>query len=881
MSDEVVRALLRAVLPAASRSVVLADLEREAEIRRSLGHLEPAWLLRHGLMIGIRLRLSALANIRPRSIAGFGVELRQIVRGLARSPGLTIASVVVLALGVAAPTAVYSLVRAITRDLPLPHPEQLMTVRYSSGDVRGGAPLGLSSEQLRVVRGNNGQFGPVSAYRQVVWDLSSDELAPERVTGAWVTYDLLRTLGVQPAEGRDFLRADQGNAVAMIGHRLWAERFQSSVGAIGSSIRLGGVPHEIVGVLPDNVRLPDGAQVWALADLAMLADGPGPAPSDEPRMTTLVRLPTGSSEERLLAQITSAAGARTPESMGVASARRGHATFVVTPLRERLGVADEETATFLIGLLLLVCCLLLVATSNIANLFICRALARQSDVAVRAALGAGKTRIVIQHLAEAAVVAIVGGSLGVVLAIRAGAYMRAAGAGELEWWMDLRVDTGMLVFALGLTTLAALVAGLVPALQATGKSSRFRGNAPGGGGFRMGRASQILVVAEVMFAIALLVPVVMFARHVLGWQRDGDLDGREVLLAGYSIASTEARDAVSELHFHKELLSAIAARPGVKAAAIMTPFPGQLDTEQISVEAVGSDGGIEYTRLVRVSPGAFDLLGASIVRGRDVTWDDGDTSPASVIVNEAFASRFFGSQDPIGRQVVLTHATNGGFLRMEESVTATIVGIAPPVATVTGPNRLGDVLYLPLTVSVPENVYLMMRGPGDGDPLSMLPSLQAEIGKRDPERALTPVATLRAAMRSEARLGYTIFGMVGGIGLAGFLMSLTGLYAIVAFTVTRRTREVGVRIALGASARRVVWTMLRDAAVQLAQGVFLGLALTVLMAPVFRALTGTEDRSYSVQAAVAGILMLSGLFAAMLPGLGAIKIQPTVALRAE
>jgi predicted permease len=790
-------------------------------------------------------------------LSGFSADIRHAARGLVRSPGTALAAVVVLALGVGAPTAMYSITTGLGRRLSIEDANELLSISKLTGGP-GGERQNLTLRELEVLRDELSAIGTIAAYSAGLWDLGSDGVDPERVVGAEVTSDLLALLREQPIRGRGFVVEDDAEGVALIGERLWRARFGGDPTILGRSIRVNGAPRTIVGILPASLRFPEGAQVWTPI-----------APADQesattPVYVTVARLPAGATLERIQAELQ----VLRPEA-------GGSDVFVANPFTSRSG----EGRTFLFGMLATVTLLLLVAASNVANLFLCRAVARRHDTALRTALGAGRSRIVAIHLVESLLVSVVGGSIGVIFAIQATRWFQQELAGQLEWWMEIRVQPGMLIFALALVVAAALLAGLAPARQALSRqvTSGLSGSGREVGDFRLSRVSERLVILEVMFSVALLAQAAFVADPFLD-QRDQlsvGFESRSAYAAAYSFRDGELSDG-ERLSFHRELLDRAAERPGVGGAAVFTPFPGGEGGGR-SVQA--DDGQIrrlydrDETQVVHVSPGAFELLDISILRGRDLTWADGDTEPPAVLVNEAFAERVFPGQDPIGQRIRFGLPEAG-------EQTATIVGVVPPVAAPVSDREFADAIYVPITMGSPRDTYVVLRAAVGVDPSFMLPELRSALDALDIEKPLHSGGTLEELVTRESAFLYTLGNVFFAAALAALLIAGTGLYAVMAFSVARRTREVGVRVALGATRTRVIRDVMSQVAAHLAKGLLLGTALTVGVAPMFLA-ADSSRYDWTVYALVVSTLLMIGLLAAIVPSVRAVRIEPAAALRSE
>jgi predicted permease len=551
---------------------------------------------------------------------------------------------------------------------------------------------------------------------------------------------------------------------------------------------------------------------------------------------------------------------------------------MVRPYREHMIAADARS--ILATMLALAGLVLLIACANVANLLLSRAFSRRRELAVRVALGASRLRVAWHQLAESAAVAVLGGLVGCLLAVGGVALARRALGHELAWWMELRLDAEVLAFAAALIGVAALLAGLLPALHAmrSDPDSELRGGARGGGdGPGLSRLSKGLVVAEVGFSAAVLIVSALMARGAFSHSfEDETREPEAVMVVAYTLPA-EPADARPRLEFHHTLTDRLAARPGVESVALAGFLPG-VPGPRRPVEVPGSADLDEprSTHVVRVSPGYFDALGVSIVRGRDLTWRDGEEDPPAVVVNEAFVRRHLPQGDPLGRTVRILPPV------VDEAVEAVVVGVAPQMGIVDRSDAWEDALYLPPAISPSRGAYVLTRARAGLDPHTLLPDIREVVRGLDPDRPLYDVATLAEHQRSERITEWFFTGFFGAFGLAGLLMAGAGLYAVIAFAVGRRRREVGVRVALGASPRRVLWTVGRGAGIQLGAGLVLGLGLAAVVAPAFgEALLGADPHDLAVYTLVAALIGATGLLASAVPAARALRVRPAEALRAE
>ena len=865
-----VREALRMLLPRGMGPAVLSDLERELALRQSARGkrwTDTIWLARVGFTIAVRLRFAAVLRQASRAVAAFATELRLATKGLGRNPGLALAGVAVLALGVAAPTVTYSFVAAHLRPFAVPNWEELVTVSYLTRD-RPSLGHPLSGDELRLLREEpRGVLHPIAGLETVTLDLSGEGGEAIQVRGARVTHDVLDVLSLQPIQGRSFGLDDADETVALVGEHLWRSRFGADPTLLGRSIRINGAPHTVVGILPDVVRFPSGAQVWVPAQW-------GPTGEDTPSaLMTIARLPDGVPLDRADDDVRAVLAERSSQG-----AREDQGYFAVSRLAPRLGVSPAEDRPILLGLLALVTGLLLIASANVANLFVCRAISRRHALAVRAALGAGRARLVATHVVEAAVIATLGGIVGVLIAIWA-----IQGIGDVftfdgtRWWRDMRVEPGMFWFALTLIALAALLAGLVPALRTAGGDveATLRGDARGGGVPRLGRITQTLIVAEVALSVPLVLQAFLSIAPVL--ELPGSLEAREVLAAGYTLRADERSNDQERLAFHRGLVERLTERPGVTGAALVAPLPGRpgleipvLPTDPPPGDAENADG----TSIVLATPRLFEVLGVPLLQGRELRWSDGETASLSILVNEAYVERYFRGEEALGRQ--LTFALPG---RVEPTV-ATVVGVSPTLGILVADGERPDAIYLPINASLPSDVFLVASTPPGGNPLEALPEARSALAALDPDKPFHTIGTPQSLFHQQWAPLYGMAGLLGLTGLAGLLIAGIGLFAVMAFSVAGRTRELGLRIALGASEGRVMRAVLGRAALWMTQGLLVGLGLALAFRPRVAGSASLAEEPYLLPF-VAAVLLATGLVAAAVPATHAVRVEPSVALRAE
>jgi putative ABC transport system permease protein len=876
---------LRGLLPRERADGVLGDLERE----RAEHGAGKAWLVFMGARIALRLRLGrAVDSVRDWTSGGLvGVtsDVRYALRGVRRSAALLLLATGVLALGIAAPTTMYSIGRGLMREMPVPEPERLVHVGYTSPSSRG--PGDIRQEDLAVLRARGGLAATIAGYRRYPFDLTSEGRDPQRVDGAHVTTDLFGVLRTPPVMGRDFVPADArpgAPPVALIGERLWRERFDHDPATVGSTVRVNGVLHTVVGVIPEPIRFPAGAELWVPVSLdgwesyspPMRVNGVVVPARGNPMLRSpmggIARIPDGESFERIDAELS---GIGLPDR-NLMPAEVPERRVVVRPYAHALFSLDARMLYR--AMLALISCILFVACANVANLLLARAVFRQRETAVRVALGAGRARIVLHHLAEASAVAAIGG-LGALLLTRValGLFARAIGS-ELEWYQVIRLDGWTLLFATMVSGLAALVAGVLPGLHLAGRDVGALGTgARGGMDVRIARLTQALTLVQVALStIALTIAGLVVREFSSSLPERTEQAIRPVLMAEYQGFRLWPVEEYAARAFHRRVHEELAVQPGVEAAALTGSVPGWSRMQRaFRIEGIPVVNGHEpMAQMYEVSPGYPAVMGASILRGRDLTWSDGESDPPAVLVNERFSPVMVGGKDPIGMQLWVPDLSD------RRSVVATIVGVVP-VINEDQPLTNGVAIYRPLG-SAPRQVHVLMRAPPGSAPLRLVPSLRRGMGAVDPDRPLFSVTPLRDEIERLERFGRFFRGFFFLFGAAGLLMAATGLYGVVSFGVARRTNEIGVRMALGAGRRRLAWAVVRAPALRVMLGVAVGLIGVRLGAPGFAGALGVRNPADPLPyVGVLILLLATSLAAAAAPLRRALAIQPTEALRSD
>jgi predicted permease len=798
-------------------------------------------------------------------------DLRDGFRMLRSSPGVAILAALALALGIGSTTTMYSITRGILRDLPVDRPEQLMHIAMTDRNA-GDDYLRIPVADIVAIRDQQRSFESIAAYEDESVHLGDADHRAERISVAVVSASIFGVLRVSPLIGRPLAADDERPGAprgAVLGYRLWQTRYAADRSVVGRTIRINGAPTTVVGVMPDGFGFPQHEQIWMplALDAVRATTGTQAAGYD-----VIGRLRDGATRETAGAEI---AGIARRLAIADPSSHEGRA-LAVRPFHDEM--VPRDARIIFRAMLVVVSFVLLIACANVANLLLARAVSRSREIAVRMALGASPAGLVRQLLVESLAVAVPGGLLGLALARAGVAVFNATLGFELAFWMRVEVDAGVLAFTTALVGLAAVAAGLAPARQASRVSvgDVLKDQTRGSSSFHLGRASRVLVIGEVALSCALLVVTGLMVKGVrnvtsryVGTAPDHVAAGRiELRPDAYPDAAARAR-------LFDALETRVGAEPGVTSVALASHLPGNS-----AASAPVEIGGVRYdkrelvprSRVIAVSPSFFATFGAPLLQGRAFARGDRAGTPLVAIVNRAFADRFFGG-NAMGRQIRLKE--NGGW--------ATIVGIAPPLGTVagTGDQYTGtDAVYVPLDQSDWANVAIAARTTGDAT--ALVSTLRDVVAELDPDVPLYQEGRLDVTL-ARASVGEKVFGgLFTFFGVSALILAIVGLVGVLAFSVGRRTRELGIRMALGGRPASILWLVLRGGLIQLLTGLAIGLALAAVAAPQFGdALFQQQPHDPTVYGVIGLVLIAAGALAAVVPARRALRVSPMTALRAE
>ncbi len=810
-----------------------------------------------------------------------GQDLRYGWRMLRRSPGFTAAAVVALALGIGANTAIFSVLDAVLlKPLPYEDPERLVKLwtRFRGIGIPGDRNW-FSAPEFTDLRRLNQSLSHLAAISRGNYNISgSAGGVPERVEGAAVSPSLFPMLGVQSQIGRVFLNEEEQpgrDAVCLISHGLWQRRFGADRDLPGRTLVVNGRSFQVVGVLPAWFQYPAEAEMWT--PLAFTPEALAPNNRGSHGLEVLARVKPALSLQQARADLEAAARTVTEQSRDYPY-RQFDFTFLMIPLLEEM-VGDVKTALWIlmgaVGFVLVIAC------ANVANLQLARASAREREIAIRAALGAGRGRLVQQLLTESVLLALLGGLAGWLLArwglralvtMAAASFPRVAGA-EMDW----RV--------LGFTMLASLATGvlfgLAPAMQVS-RQANSESLKEGGRGASAGaaplRLRRLLVVGEVALSLALLVGAGLLLKSFLRLQQvDGGFRPQGVLTLRLMLPQARYPKPEQVRGFYRDLIDRVRTLPGVEAAGATVALPlsggGGSGTTTVDSRAVSPDKASPEADWRAVTPGYFEAMGVALVRGR--YFDDRDSEQAApvAIIDETMANTYWPGEDPIGKRL-----KRGG--AQSTNPWMTIVGVVRHVRYRTLEAASRTQLYWPHTQFPVRLMSMAVRT--SQDPRSLAATIQKQVQALDPDQPIYRVATMEelvADSLARRRLSMLLLALFAGTAL---VLAAVGIYGVMAYSVEQRAHEIGIRMALGAERWHVLRLVLGQSLALTTAGVALGLAGSLALTRLLRTLLfNVQAHDLATFAAVAAGLSLVALAASYIPARRASRVDPMVALRYE
>jgi len=804
-------------------------------------------------------------------------DLRYGARMLLKRPGFTVIAVLTLSLGIGANTAIFSVVNAVLlRPLPYADDERLVMI-WGKLPAAGIKRLFVSVPEFIDYRDRTQAFAQVGVYGGSDFTLTGQGEA-ERLNGAYVSTNLLSLLGVNPAPGRHFLAAESEPArshVVILSYGLWQRRFGGDSKLVGQEITLNGTNCTVVGIMPPGFQFPyNETEIWQ--PLALTADSRSENERGSRWLCSVARLKPGVTPEQGQADLEVLASSLRREHPRFYGENSGWGLQLVSLRKELAGEVREALPI----LLAVVGCVLLIACANVANLLLARATARQREMAVRAALGAGRWRLIRQLLTESMLLSLAGGGLGMLLALWSNDYLIKLGPKELSSGGPVGIDGRVLVFTSLASLLTAVLFGLAPAWQASklnlNDALKEGGRSASAG---RGRLRNLLVIGEIAMALTLLVGAGLVLKSFYRLlQVDPGFDPAHVLTLRLALSPAQYPEGKQQRAFYEQVLSRIEALPGVQAAGAVhnLPMSGSGNTRNFSIEGLPDPSlSVDF---YQASPNYFRAMGMHVASGRFFTNHDREDQPRVAIINETLARRFFLDQDPLGKRIKMGNAT-GPFPWLS------IVGVVRDVKQNGLDEETKPALYVPyLQPPLPgwkfQFMFLAVRT--QSDPLSLLAALRGTVQALDQNQPVYRVATMEQLLaRAVAARKFSLLLLVLFAALA-LSLSVIGLYSVLAYAVTQRTHELGLRMALGAQTGDVLKLVVKQgmalALVGVAVGLIMAFALTRLMRSLLFGVGPTDPLTFSV---IAVLLTCVALLACYLPARRATKVDPMIALRYE
>ena len=799
-------------------------------------------------------------------------DIRYAFRNLWNSKGFATVAILCLGFGIGLNATIFSVIDGVLlKPYPYTDPDRILVV--GEQNQRTGSQSGLSYLDMRDWKEANSVFTTIAAVAGRSLTISDRGGEPERYLGAAVSWDLFPLLGTSPILGRGFMVEDDrpgAGAVVLLGYDLWTRRYRGDPQIVGESILINGTPHVVVGVMPAGFAFPNNQRLWIPLEPVVSQDARGAR-----GLFAFGRMKPGVTIDRVRQDLDAIAGRLAGQYPGT---NEGWSSYLRT-LREAF--LPDEVPLVLYLMMAGVTLVLFIACSNVANLLLARAAGRRREIAVRTALGAGRGRIVRQLLTESVVLGLISVPLGIALAA-VGTRLIAAGMppDQVPYYVRWELDWRSVAYTVAVAATTALVFGLFPALQASrGNLHETLKEGTRGNSVARSPLRSTLVVVQVAFALVSLVGAMLFVRTFMNLgASDLGFDTRPLMSMRFFMAGAVYEPEDAKLRRVEDVVRRIEALPGVRAAfaSNLVPLSNGGGGGTVVVDgrpAVPNEPAV--IALIGVTPHFNATLGLVTTRGRDFTEAEGWSRTPVAVINQTMATRFWSDRDPVGGRFRLAED--------QKSEWFTVVGVTPD-ANVFGIDPSDEqppaVAYVPYAYQQLLNTGLTVRV--DGEPAAITSAVRSALRAADPNLPMFQARTISEARRL-SYWQYGLYGWIfGTIGVMGLLLAAIGVYGVLSYSVSQRTQEIGVRVALGASHANILRLVVGHGLLLAGIGIGAGLALSVAGMPLARSLlykvSPFDPGTFS---AVAAFLVLVAFLASYLPARRATRVHPVGALRGE
>jgi putative ABC transport system permease protein len=799
-------------------------------------------------------------------------DVRFGARMLVRNPASTAISVMALALGIGLTTMMFSIVHgAILRGLPFDRAEQLVTLNRTNL-AEGADQMWFTVHDYEDYRAQQQSFVDLAGYFMGTVNVSGID-RPERFDGAFIAPQVFSLLGSQAALGRTLLEEDAlpgAEGVILLSHDVWQTRFGGDPQVIGQVVRANGRQSTVVGVMPPGFAFPVSEQVWVPLPLraASVERGQGQWVGVFGRLKDGVTLDVAAVEVSAIARRLEAEYPELNEGIGAR----------VQPYAKAF--IGDEPSRMLYTMLGAVFMVLLIACANVANLLISRAAARSREVGIRTAMGASTVRIVRQFLTESFILSLAGAAFGLVIAwIGIRIFSNAIAPTDPPFWIIISLHRDVMLFVLGITAIASVFAGAIPAWQAARSNAAdvLKDESRGSSSFRLGRISRALVITEIALSAGLLVGAGLIIKSVTQVRNvDFAFDTQEIFTARIGLPEVQYGDAELQRAFFDDLLPRLRELPGIESVGLIQALPAlgaPMSRFAIDGATYREDRDHPQARTILIAPGTLHALGTGVLQGRALDESDRDGALPVAMINQSLARQYFDGSDPIGRRVRIGASASTQEWR-------TIVGVVPDMyAGGLDGDNIQHAIYTPLAQGGARFMSVIAR-PRAGDPLALTQTVREAVLAVDPDLPIYFVQTLRKAINDNYWF-FMIFGSLFMVfGGAALFLAAVGLYGVMANSVSQRTREMGVRMALGAESGDVLRLVMRQGLIQLAIGLTLGLALALGVSNLLQMiLFEVNPRDPIVFVVIGLVLTATAAAACFIPATRATRVDPLHAIR--